>query len=215
MCVNFIPPSRGQLPRHFGAEAADDWQWPDEAWQDYAAPILTRDGPRLASYGFVPKRHQPAGVRLSTMNARAETIGQLRSFRDAWLRCQLCLVPMRAFCEPCYESGRAVRMRIGLADGAPFAVAGLWREWREADGSISAAFAQITVNADHHPLMRRMHKPGDEKRALVIVPPSLYDVWLDCRDPERARALLTAAAGDGLVAEAETPPPSPQGSLFD
>ncbi|WP_434627387.1 SOS response-associated peptidase [Chromobacterium sp. CV08] len=215
MCVNFIPPSAGQLLRHFGIEAAADWQWPDEAWQDYPAPILTRDGPRLASYGFVPKRHQPTGLRLSTMNARAETIGQLRSFRDAWRRCQLCLVPMRAFYEPCYESGRAVRTRIGLADGAPFAVAGLWREWREADGSISAAFAQITVNADHHPLMRRMHKPGDEKRALVVVPPALYEAWLDCREPERARALLAAWSGDGLTAEAEMPPPSPQGSLFD
>ncbi|VEB43066.1 Uncharacterised protein [Chromobacterium violaceum] len=37
-----------------------DGQWPDETWQDYPAPILTRDGLRFASYGFIPKRHQPA-----------------------------------------------------------------------------------------------------------------------------------------------------------
>lgn len=66
MCVNFIPPSRGQLREWLGCDPGDG-QWPDEAWQDYPAPILTRDGLRFASYGFIPKRHQPAGVRLSTM----------------------------------------------------------------------------------------------------------------------------------------------------
>ncbi|OHX10467.1 hypothetical protein BI347_22075 [Chromobacterium sphagni] len=214
MCVNFISASRRQLLEHFGMDAGD-WQWPDQAWQDYQAPILTRHGLRLASYGFIPKRHQPLGVRLSTMNARAETIGELRSYREAWQRGQLCLVPMQAFFEPCYESGRAVRTRIGLADGAPFAVAGLWRKWREADGSISVAFTQITINADHHALMGRMHKPGDEKRTLVIISPPQYDAWLNCRNPEMARAFLTAWPVAGMAAVAEVPDVPSQGSLFD
>ncbi|KUM05153.1 SOS response-associated peptidase family protein [Chromobacterium subtsugae] len=212
MCVNFLPPSRRQMRECFGAEIGD-WQWRDEAWQDYLAPILTRDGVRLASYGFIPKRHQPLGARLSTMNARAETIGELRSYRDAWRRCQLCLVPMQAFFEPCYERGRAERYRIGLADGAPFAVAGLWREWREADGSISAAFTQITINADEHALMNRMHRPGEEKRSLVIIEPSQYDAWLNCRNPEAARAFLAAWPAQDMAAEAPDLPS--QGSLFD
>jgi hypothetical protein len=37
------------------------------------------------------------------------------------------------------------------------------------------------MNADEHPLMRRFHKPGDEKRALVIVPRSDWDEWLSCK----------------------------------
>jgi predicted acyl esterase len=82
MCVNFQTPSPSQLRTCFAVEPGEG-QWQDEAWQDYLAPIITRDGVRLASYGFIPKRHQPAGVRLSTMNARAETIGQLRSYRYA------------------------------------------------------------------------------------------------------------------------------------
>ncbi|PRP70577.1 DUF159 family protein [Chromobacterium amazonense] len=213
MCVNFQTPSPNQLRAFFAVEPGEG-QWQDEVWQDYLAPIITRDGVRLASYGFIPKRHQPAGLRLSTMNARAETIGQLRSYRDAWRNGQFCLVPMRAFFEPSYESGRAVRMRIGLADGAPFAVAGLWREWREADGSVSAAFTQITINADHHPLMKRMHRPGDEKRTLVIVSPSQYDAWLNCRNPETARAFLAAWPAAFMAAEPETPDPPVQGSLF-
>ncbi|MNH94677.1 hypothetical protein D3C73_473000 [compost metagenome] len=35
-----------------------------------------------------------------------------------------------------------------------------------------------------------MHKPGDEKRSLVIVSPDDYDTWLGCKDPELARTYL-------------------------
>jgi len=33
----------------------------------------------------------------------------------------------------------------------------------------------LTVNADDHPLMKRFHKPNDEKRSVVIVPPTQYE----------------------------------------
>jgi putative SOS response-associated peptidase YedK len=62
-----------------------------------------------------------------TMNARAETVGERRSFSGAWKKQQLALIPCEAFYEPNYETGKAVRWRIGMADGAPFAIAGLWR----------------------------------------------------------------------------------------
>ncbi|KMN49748.1 hypothetical protein VL04_19980 [Chromobacterium violaceum] len=189
MCVNFTPPTAQQIRQHFGYEVEDDL-WKPECWQDYAAPIITPDGLRLASYGFVPKRHLPPGVRLTTMNTRAETIGEKPTYKGAWRRCQLCLVPMQSFFEPCYETGKAVRTRISMADGSPFAVAGLWREWQEEGGGVSHAFTQITINADEHPLMRRMHKPGDEKRSLVILPRERYGDWLACREPELARAML-------------------------
>lgn len=35
-----------------------------------------------------------------------------------------------------------------------------------------------------------MHKPGEEKRSLVIVSPDDYDTWLECKDPELARTYL-------------------------
>ena len=53
-------------------------------------------------------------------------------------------------------------------DGTPFAVDGIWRAWQEEQG-YTFSFSQITINADTHPLLRRMHKLGDEKRSLVIV----------------------------------------------
>lgn len=96
------------------------------------------------------------------------------------------MVPMTGFFEPCYESGKAERWRISMADGTPFAVAGIWRAWQEEQG-YTFSFSQLTINADMHPLLRRMHKHVDEKRSLVIVSLDDYDTWLGCKDPELAR----------------------------
>lgn len=97
---------------------------------------------------------------------------------------------MEWFYEPNYESGKAQRWAIGMADGEPFCVAGLWRGWEEAEGGYTFSFTQITINADEHPLMKRFHRPGDEKRSLVIIPRSEYDDWLNAGSPELARAML-------------------------
>lgn len=77
-------------------------------------------------------------------------------------------LPARAFYEPNWETGKAVRWKISLSDDEPFAMAGLWRPW--PDGAIS--FTMPTLNADSHPLMRRFHKPGDEKRGACFLVPT-------------------------------------------
>lgn len=185
--------------------------WKMESWKDYPAPIVRRhkDGSReglVASYGMVPRKHIPAGLRpFDTMNARSETVGQLRSFSGAWKRSQLCLVPMTAFYEPSYESGKAVRWGISMRDQSMFAVAGLWREW-EGEAGVEYSFTQLTINADDHPLMQRFHKPGDEKRALVIVPQDEWDDWLDSADLEYARSFLRHFPAE-LMTSWESPVP--------
>lgn len=197
MCVNFRPPDPELLDAVMGViiDLHEDGFWKAETWKDYVAPIVRRgaDGGRegvLASYGMVPRKRIPAGVRpFDTMNARAETVGQLRSFSGAWKRSQLCLVPMTAFYEPSWETEKAVRWGIGLADESMFAVAGLWREWENETGP-EYSFTQLTINADDHPLMKRFHRPGDEKRALVVVPHEEWDDWLGCTDPEFARTFM-------------------------
>jgi putative SOS response-associated peptidase YedK len=208
MCVNFKPPAPEQLEAVVGAliDLYRQWDWPSETWKDYVAPIIKAapGGGRelcLASYGMVPRRHIPPGVKVfDTMNARAESIAEKRSFAPAWRKAQLCAVPMNHFYEPCYESGRAERFAIGMHDDALFYVAGLWREWGQADGTVLTSFTQITINADEHPLMRRFHKPGDEKRALVVLPGEELDDWLACVNPELARSFLRHYPADAMKA---------------
>jgi putative SOS response-associated peptidase YedK len=204
MCVNYVPVKRQGL-EHFDV-AAPQGEWPDEVWQDYAAPIIVSqpNGGRsalLATYGMIPQtRYEKPADKRNTVNARAETIGEKPAFAGAWRAGQLCLVPVEKFFEPNYESGRAVRWGIGMADAAPFAIAGLWRAWQGADGLLTYSFTQITVNADQHQLMRRFHKPGDEKRSLVIVLAADYDDWLECKNPERARSMLQLYPAERMAA---------------
>ena len=217
MCVNYVTVSRKILYDVFDAPIYSDVDWRNEAYQDYLAPIIRAGGTEtgtgqrevlVASYGMVPKQYIPAGVkRFSTMNARAETVGQLRSFAPSWRTGHLCLVPMHAFFEPNWETGSAVRWKIGMAGDSPFAVAGLYRSWTEDDGGESFSFTQLTINADEHPLMKRFHKPGDAKRSLVVVPRAEYDDWLGCKDTEHAQTYLNLCPAEMMIA---LPAPTPK-----
>lgn len=216
MCTNYRPTSRDLLQEMMDIDLSNiaGMEWPDETWKDYDAPIirLGLDGQPecvVASFGFVPRRHAPPTMpSLTTMNARSETVGQLRSYSRYWRTSQLCLVPMTGFYEPNYESGKAVRWQISMADKAPFAVAGMWRSWEEADGSTSHSFTQLTINADQHPLLNRFHKPDEEKRTVVVVPPEAYGDWLSCRDPEFARAFLNPYPHELMQAWEDPRPPA-------
>lgn len=237
MCTSYTPPDAIRLPRKFKVRLDVDPPWKTATYLDYLAPIITADsaGNRqalLASYGMLPKRHQvkdtggagkSKATHYSTMNARSETVGQRIAFSKAWRNAQLCLVPMSSFWEPNYEADekKSVRWQIGMADGDDFAVAGLWRTWNEPDGQVSHSFTQLTINADHHPLMCRFHRRGDEKRSLVILPEAEWDLWLNCRDPEQARAFLQpypaelmTACPDPLKPKPPKAPPAPEPSLF-
>ncbi|GAA0839732.1 MULTISPECIES: SOS response-associated peptidase [Cupriavidus] len=208
MCVNYAPVQWQVLRDVFGVEPPAG-EWRSEAWPDYPAPIIraTESGEReavLASFSMVPKGKIPPGVRYyPTANARAETIGKLSSFAKHWKAGQLCLIGATGFYEPNWETGKAVRWKIGLPHDEPFAIAGLWRAW--SDGAIS--FTMPTLNAENHPLMKRFHKPGDEKRSVVLVPRADWDDWLACRDAERARTFLRLYPAESLIAEPAPMPP--------
>ncbi|WP_434660780.1 SOS response-associated peptidase family protein [Paraburkholderia sp. A3BS-1L] len=211
MCTNYTAARCDRLFRHFGVEPPDS-PWRDDVYKDYPAPIIRRvaDAERadVATFGMVPRKHIPPGVRVfDTMNARSESVGDKRSFSGAWKRLQLCLIPCEAFYEPNYESGKAVRWRINMASGEPFAIAGLWREWNEGEEGKAFSFTMLTVNSSDHPLMRRFHKPGDEKRSVVIVRPTDYEGWLGSRSTDEARSFLNLFPVERMHAEACPAPP--------
>lgn len=56
-----------------------------------------------------------------------------------------------------------------------------------------------------------MHRPGVEKRSVVIVPQTDWDDWLRCRDPELARSFLRLCPADRMAAEPAPLPPPPIG----
>jgi len=116
-------------------------------------------------------------------------------------------LPCQSFFEPNYETSKAVRWRIRLAGDRPTAIAGLWRAWEQVDEIPTLSFTMLTVNADEHPLMRRFHKPGDEKRSVVIVRPDAYADWLSCKSTDEARSFLNLYPAAEMFAEPFPLPP--------
>ncbi|HDR9051335.1 TPA: SOS response-associated peptidase family protein [Burkholderia vietnamiensis] len=83
-----------------------------------------------------------------------------------------------------------IRLFSQLASCPTMCVAGIWRTLTGTDGKPHHVMTMITVNADGHPIMSRMHKPDDEKRSVVILRPDDLGEWLTTSNIDAARAML-------------------------
>ena len=225
MCTNYTPTSRDRLrAAKLGVDHLPETEWPPEVYPGYEAPILVRGGapgqhdlaPRcvLARFGLVPRWCRDAAhaheLARHTTNARSETASVKPSFRAPWRERRWALAPMESFFEPCWESGRAVRWRIAVAQADLFAAAGLWERWTDpVNGELTTSFTLLTVNADGHPLMGRLHRPGDEKRMPVLLMPDAFEAWLHAT-PDGAHALVRQRPAMTLTAEAAPRPAVPR-----
>ena len=156
----------------------------------------------IGQWGMIQPRaktRRPESRAILTNNARVETVATRPTYRDAWAAGRRCLVPAAWYQEPNWETGRNIWWRMVRADGAPWAIAGLWSEWTDAaTGEIVPNFTMLTVNCDGHPLLGRLHKPdpllpanAQDKRSLVPLEPAQWDAWLR-GDERQARSLLVA-----------------------
>jgi putative SOS response-associated peptidase YedK len=183
MCTNYVTTVRDEIRERLDLEPPT-FDYVPELWPGYKGPLLVGDFEwRLAMFGLVPYFSKDGKDFRRTYNARSETADSRPTFRGPWRRRQFALAPMMAFFEPDYETGKAVRWRIERRDGEPFTVAALWDVWRPAGAETVHSFTMLTINADGHPVMGRFHRPGDEKRSLVVVPPERRAAWLHARDP--------------------------------
>jgi putative SOS response-associated peptidase YedK len=193
MCANYAPTRPDRLRAVFGVSPARD-DYVSDAYPGHVAPMIVGAGAlrraELAVFGLIPAWSRDGKNYRQCYNARAETVGDKPSFRHAWRTRQWCVVPVDGFYEPEYSTGKAVRWRISPADDQPLAIAGIWERWRAPGGDWVSSFSMLTINADAHPVMRRFHAPGDEKRSVVLLPPARIDEWLTADEPS-ARALLT------------------------
>ncbi|KWZ42833.1 hypothetical protein WS72_08140 [Burkholderia savannae] len=220
MCTNYRAPSEPEGFSELKLPVLRDlWRrtpWDPEVYPDYLAPIVAMVDGRvealLAGFGYWPRALQKASIEkakaerrappimLSTMNVRDDNLGRSPLYGPAWRAGRRCLIPAQWIYEPCYETGRNVWHRIGLSDWRPYCVAGIWRTLKGADGNELHTMAMITVNAEGDLIMSRMHKPGDEKRSVVILRPDDWEEWLSAKNIEAARAMLPLYPADEIVA---------------
>lgn len=119
-------------------------------------------------------------------------------------------------------NGQNIWWRFRWADGAPWGLAGLFNVWTDpATGEIIESYTMLTLNADHHPLMRRMHKPKADrsataqgKRSVIPIEMADTDQWLS-GSMEDAKQLLRLAPVDVFDAAPITAPTSGGGLVQD
>ncbi len=106
-------------------------------------------------WGLVPAwSNGPGGQPL--VNAKAETVANLPSFREAFRR-RRCLIPVSGFYEWAKEGTAKVPHLFRPTGGGLLAFAGLWEQWGEgAERVLSCALVTTAANPIVRPLHERM-----------------------------------------------------------
>lgn len=193
MCTRYISPEAGDIERHWHIGGRHPWRG-GEVFPGYDGPFIRAARHRVerepelvvGTWSLIPWFAKERKLKFPTSNARSEEMAQKASYKDPWARGQRCIIPAWAFFEPNWESGRHVPWIFRRADGAPWALAGLWNTWTDrASGEIVESYTMLTINADGHALMNRMHKPDpkrppamQDKRSVVPIEPADVDPWL-------------------------------------
>ncbi len=211
MCTRYISPETRDIESHWHIGARNTPPLFPTGLRDmfpsYTGPFIraakASGQPELVlgQWNLIPWFAKERKLKYPTSNARSEELAQKASYKHPWARGQRCIIPALAFFEPNWETGKHVPWCFRQTGGAPWGLAGLWNTWADpTTGELVESYTMLTINADHHPLMRRMHKP-DPKRAphmqdkRSVVPVALANVltWLTAPLPEAAQLVKLAA----------------------
>ncbi len=123
-------------------------------------------------WGLIPSWAKDEKIGYKMINARAETVMEKPSFREAFQK-RRCLVIADSFYEwKRHEDQTKTPMRIKLKSAELFAMAGLWERWKSPNGQTVYSCTVITTEANE--LMRSIHD-----RMPVIFKPEDEKIWLD------------------------------------
>ncbi|MEZ5244005.1 MAG: SOS response-associated peptidase [Acidimicrobiales bacterium] len=205
MCGRFAsttPPD--QLAKYFGAELVEE-RFEEGAGNFNVAPtqsvftVVEDDGVRRLDafhWGLVPFWAKDPKIGSRMINARAETLAEKNSFKRSFAR-RRCIIPADGFYEWKKIEGRKTKqpMYMSRVDGEPFAFAGLWEVWKDAnhtdpDGEPLRLHSCTIITGEPNEKVADVHD-----RMPVMLPPDAWDTWLDRdnHDIESLQALLVPA----------------------
>jgi putative SOS response-associated peptidase YedK len=151
--------------------------------------VRSIDGRRRAAHvrwGLIP--HWARDVRIgSTFNARADTVTEEPTFRDAWRAGLRCLVVADGFYE--WRKSDKQPFAIGMADCGLMTFAGLWETWQSPDGETLYSTAIITTGAND--TMAPVHH-----RMPVVIPEARWPAWLGEAQASEPKLLAMLAPSD-------------------
>jgi putative SOS response-associated peptidase YedK len=214
MCTRYVSPETAAIERQWRIDRTNPWRGSEVFPQRQGAFIRAASRSPTQSlelvvgqWGLIPWFAKSPKLTYSTCNARSEEMATKATFKNPWSRGQRCIIPATSFDEPNWESGKNAWWRFRRADGQPWGLAGLWNSWTDpATGEIHESYTMLTLNADEHPLMRRMHKPDpkvgpdkQDKRSVVAIESDQVEAWLGA-SPGEALKLVRLSPVDAFEA---------------
>jgi putative SOS response-associated peptidase YedK len=164
-----------EIEKRFNVEVPPAFTVRYNATPTQTLPVITNKnfhGLSFFQWGLVPFWSKDKKIGPGLINARAETIAEKSSFKDA-LKSRRCLVISDGYYEWKVASKKVrIPYRIQLKSGGLFAYAGLWEECARDDDSNLHTFTIITTTANQTtaPIHNRMP---------VILPREAESIWLN------------------------------------
>jgi putative SOS response-associated peptidase YedK len=150
----------------------------------------------MYKWGLIPSWSKDPSIGDRMINARAETLAEKPSFRNAFRR-RRCLILADGFYEWRQIPGSTGKQPVylHLKDNNPFAFAGLWEIWASPDGSEVRSCTIITTSPNS--LIEPIHN-----RMPAILSPDDYSYWLktDEQPIDELNKLLISYPADQMVA---------------
>lgn len=150
-------------------------------------------------WGLVPFWAKDPQIGSKMINARAETIHEKNSFKGPFAK-KRCILPADGFYEWKKVEGqkRKQPMYLTSIDGAPFAFAGVWDVWKDANNLDDAGeplelYSCTIITGEPNEKVAEVHD-----RMPVILPPDAWDTWLDRdnSDIDSLRSFLVPAPAE-------------------
>ncbi len=193
MCGRFVSVAdKKKIEKEFNIEIADGNpvapRYNIAPTQTIAAITEIKNARELAlfKWGLIPSWAKDDSIGSKLINARAETLQEKPSFREAF-RVRRCIIPASGFYEWQKTSkGAKQPFYFYLKDKSIFGFAGLWEEWRNKQtGEMTETCTIITT--EENEVLKQVHD-----QMPVILKSDDYDFWLDekVKDTEKLQNLL-------------------------
>ena len=168
----------------------DEWDLKDEYNPSYNiaptqnSPILIYNNKRKIEHmrwGLIPSWAKDKAIGAKMINARGETLLEKPSFKNL-VSSKRCVVITDGYFE--WQNKGTIKTPHYFHDPEKniLPMAGLWDEWRSANGELMKTYTVITTTPK--PEYAHIHN-----RMPVILPHSAIDVWINTRDHSLTAAL--------------------------
>lgn len=143
--------------------------------------VYAPDAERILSqlkWGLVPYWAKDSEIGNRMINARAKTLSEKPSFREAF-KSRRCIIPASGFYEwQKQDKGAKQPFYFYLKEKEVFGFAGLWESWVDkTTGEELETCTIITTEANE--VLKPVHE-----RMPVILKPESYDEWLDIKEKD-------------------------------